>query len=289
MHTSHLDVARGHETRRDAAGRERRFLLGLARAFAGALLFMLPMLMTQEMWSLGITMGPLRLGLLLLTLLPLLFGLAHFLGFEDTSAFVDAAVDALVAFAVGCLTGAFFLFVFGILREDMRLDEWMGKVVLQAVPGSIGALLAQAQLGQGREDEQRKRRDAGPLGEYFFLAVGALFLSLNMAPTEEMVLITYRMAPGRMLGLAVLSVLVMHAWVYALGFRGQEALPEGAGPASAFWRFTLPGYALSLLISAWVLWTFGRFDGLDGAGALEATVVLGFPASLGAAAARLIL
>jgi uncharacterized membrane protein len=42
-------------------------------------------------------------------------------------------------------------------------------------------------------------------------------------------------------------------------------------------------------VSAYVLWTFGRFDGEAPALVLTQAVVLGFPASLGAAAARLIL
>jgi uncharacterized membrane protein len=37
------------------------------------------------------------------------------------------------------------------------------------------------------------------------------------------------------------------------------------------------------------LWTFGRFDGLALAEALRMSVVLGLPAAVGAAAARLVL
>jgi uncharacterized membrane protein len=49
------------------------------------------------------------------------------------------------------------------------------------------------------------------------------------------------------------------------------------------------GYAVVLLVSVYVLWTFGRTEGLDGFETIRATVVLGFPASIGAAAARLLL
>jgi uncharacterized membrane protein len=54
-------------------------------------------------------------------------------------------------------------------------------------------------------------------------------------------------------------------------------------------RFTAVGYAIALAISCYVLWTFGRFDGLSFSTALGVLVVLGFPAAIGAAAARLIL
>ena len=39
----------------------RAYALGLARAFAGAVIFSLPLLMTMEMWWFGFTMEPLRL------------------------------------------------------------------------------------------------------------------------------------------------------------------------------------------------------------------------------------
>ena len=49
------------------------------------------------------------------------------------------------------------------------------------------------------------------------------------------------------------------------------------------------GYAASALLSAYVLWTFGRFEDTALAVALLQTIVLAFPAGVGAAAARLIL
>lgn len=266
----------------------RRFAKGLARAFAGALLFSLPMLMTMEMWWLGFSMTPGRLALLLGAMLPLLLGLSYFSGFEETHGVLAAAVDALVAFAVGCVASALVLGLFGVLRPDMCLGELIGKVAIQTVPGSIGALLAQSQFGQKREEE-RKRRRAGYVGELFFMGVGAVFLGANVAPTEEMVLIAYQMTHGHTLVLAGVSIVAMHAFVYAVEFRGQETVPEGHSAWSAFLCFTGVGYALVLLISAYLLWTCGRFDGTGWAVRVQATVVLGLPGAMGAAAARLIL
>ena len=56
-----------------------------------------------------------------------------------------------------------------------------------------------------------------------------------------------------------------------------------------FFRFTIVGYSVALLLSLYVLWTFGRLDGAAAAEIIMAMLVLGFPAALGAAAARLIL
>jgi uncharacterized membrane protein len=75
------------------------FLTGVARAFGGAIIFALPLLMTMEMWWLGFYIDPGRLLLLLVLLIPLLVGLSHFVGFEDTFDWHDDVVDAFVACA----------------------------------------------------------------------------------------------------------------------------------------------------------------------------------------------
>jgi putative integral membrane protein (TIGR02587 family) len=121
------------------------------------------------------------------------------------------------------------------------------------------------------------------------MAAGALFLSLNLAPTEEMVLISYMMTPWHALVLAGVSLMLMHAFVYSVGFQGHAEVPEGSHWSGIFLRYTAVGYALCLLISLYILWTFGRIAGLSLEGTIMATVVLAFPAAIGAAAARLIL
>jgi uncharacterized membrane protein len=51
---------------------------------------------------------------------------------------------------------------------------------------------------------------------------------------------------------------------------------------------TCIGYTIALSISFYILWTFGRTDGLTFAQLLKEMIVLGFPAALGAGAARLL-
>ena len=102
-------------------------------------------------------------------------------------------------------------------------------------------------------------------------------------------LIGHMMTEWRAAALAGVSLCVMQAFIYSIE-RRQSARDFSA---SFFWtvflRFTIVGYALALLLSLYVLWTFGRLDGAALAEFVMATLVLGFPAALGASAARLIL
>jgi putative integral membrane protein (TIGR02587 family) len=263
-------------------------LIGVARAFGGAVFFALPLLMTMEMWWLGFYMDRLRLALFVLAMIPLLIGLDHFSGFKETSSWLEDAVDGMIAYGTGTVASVIILAVFGVLRLSTPLDEAVGMVALQAVPASLGAVLAASQLGgRGGSQSARRDREVGYGTELMFMLAGGVFLAFNLAPTEEMVLIAFKMTPAHGAALMLLTVLLMHAFVYGVEFHGS---PSAAGAAhwSLFLRFTLVGYALSLATSAYVLWTFGRFEGTGLELRVLEAVVLGFPAGLGAAGARLI-
>ena len=150
-------------------------------------------------------------------------------------------------------------------------------------------MLARSQLGQRDEEQEEEERRDTYAGELFLATVGALFLAFNVAPTEEIVLIAAMVTGWQALALVAVSLAIMHAFVYAVEFRGQAARHPEIGVWSEFLRVTVVAYALALLVCLYVLWSFGRSDGLAFGELLMQTVVLGFPAAVGAAAARLIL
>lgn len=125
--------------------------------------------------------------------------------------------------------------------------------------------------------------------ELFLMAVGALFLNLNVAPTEEVILISYKMTAWHTLLTIISSIAIMHAFVYTVSFKGSHRRPENAPWWHVLIRFTLPGYAVAILVSAFVLWLFGRLDDIAVTQMLMSSIVLSFPGAIGAAAARLIL
>lgn len=264
------------------------FVAGLGRAFAGALLFALPMLMTMELWFLGIEMDALRLALLCLLAFFLLVRMSRLGGLRDTESFADDVADALVTIAVAAPAAALLLWLFGAIRPDDPARVLVGQIALQTVPCAIGAMLARNQLGGDAANDPAKT-EQNYWDELFLMLVGALFLSLNIAPTEEVVLIAHQMTVWREIGLLLLSLVLMHNLVYWLDFQGTEE----RAPHEGFWnvlsRFTLVGYAIVLTLSLYLLWSFGRTDGQTFEESLSAAVVLALPGAFGAAAARLIL
>jgi putative integral membrane protein (TIGR02587 family) len=275
----------------DGSSQTRLFWIGLARAFGGAIVFSLPLLMTMEMWWLGFYMDRLRLALFILLMIPLLVALDHFAGFKETASWGEDVIDGIIAYGVGIVASTVVLVMLNILQAEMPWRELIGKIALQAVPASFGAVIATSQLGGGEGgNHQTSRREAtGYPTELLLMGAGAIFLAFNVAPTEEMILIAYRLTPWHALALGLASIAMMHAFVYAVEFHGAPQRPQGTPGWSIFLRFTVVGYALALLVSVYVLWTFGRYDSGSLAVHLKEAIVLGFPSALGAAAARLII
>lgn len=277
------------------------FWIGLSRAAGGALLFSLPMLLTMEMWWLGFTMPAARMAVLLAVSLPTLMGLAYYSGFENPQGLLGTLVDAFVAYCVGVCVAACVLTITAVIRSsDTMWNEAIGKIIVQTIPASFGAVLASSQLGgsddsvkDSREDTSGNATAHNDLGcyfrELFLMFAGAIFLAFNVAPTDEMLAVALKMTAWHAILLGIFSLIVMHAFVFVVKFRGQESVPSESSQLSVFARFTIPGYAIALLVSIFCLWVFGRSESTAFEQTLMATVVLAMPASVGAAAARLIL
>lgn len=268
---------------------ERHFWFSVARGCGGAIIFSFPLLMTMEMWWLGFTMTPARLLLLVVLTTPLLALVSYYSGFDRHHNLLESVLDAFVAWVIGLAIAFAMLAVFGILTVDMPIREVAGKCLIQAVPASIGAVLARSLLGGSEDTEHRRRPGNAPWSELALRAIGALLLGFTAAPTEEMVLISYRMSKWQTIILMLVAMVMLQAFIYAAEHRGQ---PRGQRMPSQgkilFWR-AVPAYAVAMIVSGYVLWSFGRLDGMAPAEAVQATVVLSFPATLGAGAVRLLL
>lgn len=85
---------------------------------------------------------------------PLLVVLSYYIGFRDSFSWQENVVDAFVSVAVGFTMSGAALLLFSVLEWGMSAGEIIGKVALQAVPGSLGAILAAGQLGLKTQDKK---------------------------------------------------------------------------------------------------------------------------------------
>ncbi|TYP88573.1 TIGR02587 family membrane protein [Blastococcus xanthinilyticus] len=257
---------------------------GFGRAIAGSLLFALPLLMTMELWRLAHSVERYRLALLVLAAVLLVIGLSRTFGAGPGGVGPGGYLaDAGVAILAATLAATVVLAALGVVDPLMDWQAAVSVVAIEALPAAVGASYARSQLGQG----SRRPRISGYGHELFLMTAGAVVFAANIAPTEEVVLLAAEASTVTVAALAVLSLLLMHGFVYGVGFGGQERSTEGF--LRSFLTLTVVGYAAALAISAYLLWTFGRFDGIGLTTAVKETVVLGLPGSIGAAAARLIL
>ena len=265
-----------------------QYAVALSRAFAGAALFSLPLLMTMEMWWLGHDMRPWKIVQFSLANMALLYGLSKVAGFEESQNWTDDVLDAFAAYGVGAVIAAAVLWLMDVIGPGQPIGEIAGKVAVQTIPASFGAMIGAKLLGEGDaiEAEECWRRTYS--GELFLMVAGALFFSFTMAPTEEILLIALQISTVQALLLIAVSILILHAILYMVHFHGQERRHENRGHGVGLLRTTLPGYAIAVSVSLYMLWTFGRIEGLDALNSAMAAVVLGFPAAIGAGIARIV-
>lgn len=262
------------------------------RGLAGGLLFSLPLLYTMEMWWAGFIAQPWRLlGLLAFTYV-LLLGYNRFAGMHHDASWPEVAIDSVEELGLGLVTSAAILFLLGQIGADMSRHEVLGKIVVEAAVVAIGFSVGTAQLSAGdadeRRDEDRTRRSGGAGGELVIAFCGAVLFAANVAPTEEIVIIAIEADPFRLLGIAVVSVAIGSVTLYFSNFHRSRAVVRVANARDVLLGSTTT-YAVALAASAVILWFFGRFDGVAPEIAAGQIVALGFPATLGASAGRLLL
>jgi putative integral membrane protein (TIGR02587 family) len=268
----------------------RDFLTGIVRGFGGALLFSLPILLTMEMWWLGFYAYRWRLFILALTMVPALVILARLSGLKEGASWLENVLEAMTAYVVGLTTAVVVLSLLGIIIPEMPLREIIGKIAILAPFAAFGAVLARSELGASNKasPEQEKFRSTYR-AELFMVGAGAFYLAGAVAATQEMVLIAYKMTSWHALALALFEIFSMHAIIYSMNFQGT---PMESGH-HATWKllvhYTLPGYVIALLVSTYLLWTFGRFESYSLHWTIMYAIVLGLPASIGGAVGRLVI
>ena len=253
------------------------------RAAGGGLIVGLPLLFTMEVWWHGFELPWWKILLLLGIGFGIVLGYSSIAGFRRERTVTELVLDSVVALGLGVVIAAVALVLLGQIDGMTSVREASGKIALESIPIAFGVSLAATQLGGEATDE-----DGGidPFERLLVAAGGALIFALNVAPTEEPMLLGSE-APFWLLVLVVgVSIMVTYALVFLADFGGR--LRTGDGILGHPWSETLSAYAASLLVSVVLLWSFGRFDGTGPGPILGMIVMLTVVASVGAAVARLI-
>ncbi|SRX55518.1 TIGR02587 family membrane protein [Aequorivita sp. CIP111184] len=267
------------------------------RGITGGLLFSLPMLYTMELWWAGFIANSLQLIVYFIVGMFLLMVYNHYVGIRREHSFLEGLEESIEEMGMALLLTVFILWVTGRLAPNMSLNEISGKIIVEAVTVAIGISVGKSQLGSEGdekndkdEDEQNKwSKNPNILRSVNIALCGAILIASNVAPTDEVMVIALEAEIFKLLLIALLSIGIGGAVLYYINFKGaKEAVLQPHNFKQVVFG-TVIMYAVALASSAFMLWFFGRFDGLSLYGIVAETVVLGFPAALGASAGRLLI
>lgn len=269
----------------------------LARGAAGGMLFGIPLLFTLEVWGIGSSATPAVLALVLaLTFVPVTL-LVHTVGFRRSAALRLPAVlrESAEAVAVGVVVVTGVLVLLRQITPRTPLADAVGKIIYEAAPFAIGAAVACHVLDRSPDEPDgapSRRRDAGSLrgtiadlGSAF---VGALFVGLNIAPTEEIPRLAAAASPPMLLAVMAASLVVTYGIVFQAGFGDQASRRDQRGIFQHPVTETAVSYLVALVAAAAMLLFFRNIQLGDPWPLIVGHVVLlGFPAAVGGAAGRL--
>ena len=286
-------------------------LVDIVRAASGGLLFGIPLLYTMEVWWIGSYTDPWHMLVVLAVTFVAVTLLNRTSGFRDTKdiRLRDALADSVEALAIALVCVTLVLLLLREITSATPPQEALGKIVYESTPFAIGIALAHHFLRRGRtaddeedgddedgddesgSDSQSPRRAGtinATLADVGATSIGAVFVAFNIAPTDEIPMLTAAMPPGWLIGVVAASLLVSYLIVFVAGFSNQEQRHTQEGVLQHPITETFACYVIALVAATFMLWFFQRAAVGDPWNAvLSNVVVLGLPASVGGAAGRL--
>ncbi len=276
----------------------------------------IPLLYTMEMWWHGMILPESHLLLVLGAILFFNFLFSLFSGFREECTPASAAMEAVTAVGIGIVFSAVILWLVGEFRVGQSTGEILGRIVFEAAPVSIGVSFANAQMqGKSRTGEETGREgqvggagkevdgtgDPPPsladrermqlradLKDAGATAAGAAVFALNIAPTEEVIMIATRLPYWQVAVMLLASLVLGYVILFASGFEELQVYVPSVfqHPVAE----TIVVGAISLVVAACLLFLLGQRELLGHPSTfLAAVVTLGLPATVGGAAGRLIL
>lgn len=278
-------------------------LTDLVRGASGGFLFGIPLLYTMEVWWIGSSSQPPRMLASLVISFIVAFLLNRTAGFRKAKGVrpLAAVMESIEAIAIGIICATFILFLLREITLTTPLEEALGKVVFESIPFTLGVALASSQLLGGRsQDPSKGQKDsAAPesngklpatLADIGATLIGATIIAFNIAPTDELSMLSAAVSGPWLLGVMAASLVISYGIVFVAGFSEQEKRIQQQGIFQGPFSETVISYLVSLIASAGMLWFFQQLSGEDPWSMwLSFTLLLGLPATIGGAAGRLAL
>jgi putative integral membrane protein (TIGR02587 family) len=267
-----------------------------AHGAAGGFLFGIPLIYTMELWFIGLTISPGHALLLvgLTVMLSLTFVLTIGFREETPPQFRDVVAETIDAVGISLIVAVASLLVLGRIGPDTPLESILGRVAIELLPISLGVAIANHILPRqgdrrGNEEDRDGQQHRHPtVRDLVAAGGGALLLSLNIAPTDEITILASELTEIQLVVLMLFSLGVSYMIVFEAEFRNQSRRYETPGLFHRPITETIIAYLVSLVVCGLVMWLVGAYPNNPSYGMiLSKTVVLGFPGALGAAAGRL--
>jgi putative integral membrane protein (TIGR02587 family) len=271
------------------------------RGLASGFLVGTPVVFTVDSWWLGDQLGPLDALSLLGFAYLLTLAAVYWIGFHrGKRRGWEYAGDALEALALSIVALVIVLWALGQVGDEQAPSVALGRIAVASAPVALGVAVANHLLPRSASRFDPDVGDATALRvrgsqrrhqtllELAAAAAGALFLCLSIVPIDDLSPITTEVPLRNLPWVIVLSIFVTYIVVFAAGFAGERKRQASTGAFQHPFTETVFAYVIALAVSLATLWLFGRID--SGSEFLEVysrTVLLAFPASMGAAAGRL--
>jgi putative integral membrane protein (TIGR02587 family) len=269
----------------------------LAKGSAGAFIFGMPLLYTMEVWFAGKTFSGMFHLVFLLTMIPANMLLVFIAGYRSkwSKTFFDTFMESISSCGMGIALSAAILWLIGAVNH---LDQsHIGIILMEGLIMSLGISFANFKFNSGQDDSTGFSLPAGLLKrispkktltqELIASVAGSLIFSLNIAPTEEVMLIATRIDPLQLLLLFLAEFFISYLIIAVVGKKSDHILRDKFQRPSIHALHTI---TVSLVISFFLILTFGYSNPeIDNSVFLSMVIVLSLPGVVGASAGRLIL
>ena len=275
----------------------------LLRGLTGGFLVGIPLIYTMETWWIGETVSMPRALAFVAIAYVVTLGFVTVTGFRgQRPGSRHPATEALEATGLAVVVALVTLALLHQIHTELPLDVVVGRIAVDMLPITLGISVAHLILapretrlgdehgglpgdGEAEPDSPRWQALVLDLGAAF---TGALFMSLSIAPTEEVPMLATEVRPLSLALVILFSLALTYGIVFEAEFRGRERRRQTPGPFQRPATETVLAYLAALVTCAGVLGLYGQIDvGDDWFVVFSQVVVLGLPAAIGAAAGRL--